>query len=944
MDNATASETSIVTVRQKETITLPTAPDKTARMSRGFDQLPREVQELVRTALIANMEYEDEFLDIKPDNLPEQALVQSLAAANSLKTKFNTFLPQFQLEYAAYSDQPQVVKAIEFKHELNLFVSLALSVQQKRKLEERQRNQLASQDPAKATQKTRTTANTDKKKDELNLFVCSTLSFQQERELEERPRNQLASQDPAKSIKKTRVTANTDKMIEELARMPNQMKIYSDSHPSNDHELLVMSERVAAAKTTVDALISDGLKLLDDTTNAGLADQAESINESVTALRSETFNATQMLTDNKSALGILSTNVSNVRSDLSPPKFSGTGEPDFFTFKQDWNKYIASKPMSKAERFQVLTKTCLSGQAQNISIRFKTVPEVFKQLQKTYGNARLLFENKIDAVKQKYRTENLAPSLQWEVLSNHMDHAVEDLTFEVNHNLNIGTGNVISAASAKAETTKLNEHNKSEKQNKRITAVVPAKTYAMAATAAPTVATTAIATVATASTASNQKKVKAKPQDKTVISTAYTTPSDIECCHCGINHSHAFYCKVLQTDLDKERISIAAKLKCCFSCSCTDAQQDPQATTKEARDEWYTKHEVHCKTEWKCEQGKCQVTTIRHVLPDVEHYSSKRIVKLPLGGEGEEVGLDVNQEQHQAGPANPALSCVITGLDTQRRGPDRPDLELSLASKAKKEVLSNNKLHEDYDEEAVVLDVNQEQHRAGPANPYSYCAITGLDTLTRGPDSPDPELTLASEAMTWVKWMMSMTEGIGAKLKMCEDDIFLSTPNEEDTYQDLYWLYKDEYQEVDDVCQQEHYNLHNSYKEFIIPPGRSAGGSVYSLRDVTNRYLDSDLSGSDAQSCIVGVPEPRQEGLQEDQKSPGLHLHYPQGHRPQCNSRIKHCIKGIYYHVPCYVKISSGHAVSVIKLHIVKESSQNTKCASSHANIYLLAGSVKYGA
>ena len=232
MDNATASETSIVTVRQKETITLPTAPDKTARMSRGFDQLPREVQELVRTALIANMEYEDEFLDIKPDNLPEQALVQSLAAANSLKTKFNTFLPQFQLEYAAYSDQPQVVKAIEFKRELNLFVSSALSVQQKRKLEERQRNQLASQDPAKATQKTRTTANTDKKKDELNLFVCSTLSFQQERELEERPRNQLASQDPAKSIKKTRVTANTDKMIEELARMPNQMKIYSDSHPT----------------------------------------------------------------------------------------------------------------------------------------------------------------------------------------------------------------------------------------------------------------------------------------------------------------------------------------------------------------------------------------------------------------------------------------------------------------------------------------------------------------------------------------------------------------------------------------------------------------------------------------------------------------------------------------------------------------------------------------
>ena len=1082
LDNATSPETSIVTVRQKETGTLPTAPDKTARMSRGFDQLPREVQELVRAALIANTEYEDEYLDIEPDNLPEQALAQSIAAANSLKTKYNSFLPQFQLEYATYSDQPQVVKAIEYKRDLNLFVRTALGVQR-------------------------------------------------ERELEERQRNQIASQDPAKAIKKSRVTANTDKMLHELTRMTGQMKIYADSHPENDHELLVMSERVAEAKLTVDALISDGLKLLDDATDAGLADQAESINESVTALRSEAFNASQMLTDNKSAFGILSTNMSNVRSDLSPPKFSGTGEPDFFTFKQDWTKYIASKPMSEAERFQVLTKTCLSGQARNISNRFETVPEVFEQLQKTYGNARLLFQNKIEALKklgkcggsdlamrewvieirshmeiinklavdhkltealhmtglvgyiqekmpyrlqkgfkkavrQKDSTGNLAPSLQWEVLSNHMDHLVEELTFEVNHSLNIGTGNVISAASAKAENTKLNEHKKSGSQNKRINAAIPANTYAVATAATPTAAMPAAATTAaagnTASTASKQKKVKAKPQDKTVISAAYTAPSEVECCHCGIKHSHAFYCKIFQAARDKERVSVAAKMRCCFSCLRMDAQQDPQAKTKEARDEWYSKHEVHCKTEWTCEQGKCKkmsgrykwhflmcsyhceenkprisdfmktvdmnkltsgtdfffcmpnlmyqlsappieagsgdplvygdvsapsifmlqripvkdqellcfydsgcggsaltakaaallesvsvrdgptvlnvaggrtirieggderfklalrnnnkkatftglkmesittkfpvwrieeawkeivceareeklnvddlppmpktiggcpvdlmigirylkwyptllfilpsglgvyrsqiaaprdealvlggphsswvrcaeesnfvgphsffsneyraynfaCATLKHVLPDVEHFSTDRIVELPLGGEGEEAGLDVKQERHQAGPANPALSCAITVLDTQRCGPDRPDQEEKLAS----------------------------------------------------------------EAVTWIKWMMCLTDEVEAKIKMCEDDIFLSQSTEPEIYHDLCWLYEDEYREVGDVCEQVHCDLHNSFDDFIIPPEWNVTGSVYSLRDVTNRYLESELSGSEIQFRCV---------------------------------------------------------------------------------------------
>ena len=109
--------------------------------------------------------------------------------------------------------------------------------------------------------------------------------------------------------------------------------------------------------------------------------------------------------DVKEKFGLVpSSNIKSGSSDAKKPIFSGeTGKEDqldFYTFQDDFWKYIGTRTASSAEQLRILTQDCLTGRPKISCKNFKTIDEVFVLLKKRYGNPKIMFDTKLGEIRK----------------------------------------------------------------------------------------------------------------------------------------------------------------------------------------------------------------------------------------------------------------------------------------------------------------------------------------------------------------------------------------------------------------------------------------------------------------------------------------------------------------------------------------------------------------
>ena len=209
------------------------------------------------------------------------------------------------------------------------------------------------------------------------------------------------SNDKVNSVKARRVKENIDAVTNDLDNIKITMEAQASGIPEDEPTYMLHFENVTTMREKAKTAMDDAKDLMVDATDSALAVEADRLDKAIRAVKRADNELHTKLTDRKTELGVL-TNTSNLhKTDVPAPKFSGSaGGIDYYTFMKEWKLYLNSRQISKPERFNVLTRLCLTGPAKNVSERCNTVDEVMEELKTTFGNPLYLFSAKGDEIRK----------------------------------------------------------------------------------------------------------------------------------------------------------------------------------------------------------------------------------------------------------------------------------------------------------------------------------------------------------------------------------------------------------------------------------------------------------------------------------------------------------------------------------------------------------------
>ena len=600
-------------------INLPYSTPPTMNLSQ-LTNLSQEARAIARTLMECKCEWEDDFCGLQAASVPEAMLPQLMQQAERLKKKINTAIMDAELGHPDLAETQLVADAPGYKRGVIIFIRSAISTMREREVQEKER-----------------TAELDK--------------------------------DPAKEVKLKRVTDNQDEVIDNLVTMIRDLDVFdSSTPPTNKPDLILLEERVSAAKEKATSLVETAQSLLNDATDVGLADEASTIDKHIREVKKKLLEKSAHMADRKVTMGIYSTSatVGATHSDVPPPTFSGGTNPDYFTFLRNWNQYLGTKMLSEDEKLLILTKKCLKGTAFSVSERYDNLTDILAQLKIQFGNPRLLYSTRVEELKKlgpcqgsdqakrtwlvdiraklseiekiaadhglenavhlhqlvgvvqgflpqwmlrefhkkaeaKDASGNLSAADAWTIMLTTLDLLINKTTFAINIGLNLGNA-------ANAPATQPAKPSGKNGKNTAYTVNPGSAPPLSAGNGPPPPATKAISAPVTSVQKGQTKKGKAKREkakdnSELHISAHYVPPSETLCTVCQNTHTHAYYCEEYQRAREKERVSLAARMRCCFRCLRLDAVQ---TNDKEQRDAWYETHRINCKTDWVCTQGKCE--------------------------------------------------------------------------------------------------------------------------------------------------------------------------------------------------------------------------------------------------------------------------------------------------------------------------------------------------
>ena len=206
-------------------------------------------------------------------------------------------------------------------------------------------------------------------------------------------------------VKQTRVNNRKEKLVNNMQSLIDDFEKLSVIIPETDQQATKLLDRFSDIKNQSDDIIKDAKDLSKDATDINDTEQAVLIDDMVLDLKQASVVAKETLIDIKDKFGLVpSSGIKSGSSDAKKPSFSGDNskedQTDFYTFHDDFWKYIGTRTASSAEQLRILTQDCLVGRPKTSCKNLKTVDEVFKLLKKRYGNPKTMFDGKIEEIRK----------------------------------------------------------------------------------------------------------------------------------------------------------------------------------------------------------------------------------------------------------------------------------------------------------------------------------------------------------------------------------------------------------------------------------------------------------------------------------------------------------------------------------------------------------------
>ena len=206
-------------------------------------------------------------------------------------------------------------------------------------------------------------------------------------------------------VKKSRVDNRKTKIVNNMQGLIDEFTKLGAVSPETDQHATKLFDKYTDIKTQTADLLKDASELSKDAIDINATEDAVLIDEIAQMLKDASLEAKETLMDVKDKFGLVpSSNIKSGSSDAKKPVFSGeTGKEeqlDFYTFQDEFWKYIGTRSASSAEQLRILTQDCLIGRPKISCKNFKSVDEVFNLLKKRYGNPKIMFDTKLSEIRK----------------------------------------------------------------------------------------------------------------------------------------------------------------------------------------------------------------------------------------------------------------------------------------------------------------------------------------------------------------------------------------------------------------------------------------------------------------------------------------------------------------------------------------------------------------
>ena len=448
---------------------------------------------------------------------------------------------------------------------------------------------------------------------------------------------QLAATTKIKYDRASRASSST---VAELKTITERMRALLIITPSSDGDFRNLEDKVKTVTSRATFSYDEAKAVYVDAVESAHAEAAVAIETGLTELKTIRAQLEDHLSDQKSNLGICGSTSFARMADTRAPMFSGdTNEKlDYYTFKEEFEEYLKSRPLSSAERFKLLQKTCLTGSAYNACKNLETIDDIWRQLKETFGNVGILISNKIEEIRRLGKcTGSLSKQREWGLdVKTKLDHAIKlarkhrvennlyysPIIPEIEQSLPMEAQKdfqaLLKTKQREAGTLGMDvpRNEMVEELVRFLSDFVEDLTFQInyklsfgakldTNKAAPDRPSGRGNPPSGKKSYTTKQKVKKQATPTTTQATASSFPAktvaqSLQCALCNGSHTHIHYCEVFQKARVKDRYGLLKDASVCFRCLRLDSK--PDLSNREA---WWQSHKDDCEGDWVCEKGKC---------------------------------------------------------------------------------------------------------------------------------------------------------------------------------------------------------------------------------------------------------------------------------------------------------------------------------------------------
>ena len=429
--------------------------------------------------------------------------------------------------------------------------------------------------------------------------------------------------------------------------------------PASDLDFRSLQEDAKVVFLSADNYKSDTKQLLASAVECGHKVGARELEDSLVKLRGKRTELETHMTNYKQKLGIYVT-TSLSKSDSKLPHFSGDlADCDYYTFRQEFEDYVADQALTKAGQLKLLQKTALVGTAKVACSNYADIEQVWDHLKKTWGNVTILFQYKVDKLRKlgrcygsSHKQRDWAVNVKTEVdhlFSLATKHGLENEFYfspvlqEIQNNLpqkllvdfKDGLKKIKRENDVELSREVVGKHliayldevienftfeidyefsvtptstvKQVDGQVDGRPAYKPAQRTQNSGIGSKQNKKTFHAKNNSQSPPSGNKTTGSKNGGKATTAQNNTTrrnqPSKAkvtDCIICQEKHTHLYYCKSFQDATVQDRYDLVKDAKVCFRCLRLDSDLDITN-----RDQWWDDHAADCDNDWPCQQGGC---------------------------------------------------------------------------------------------------------------------------------------------------------------------------------------------------------------------------------------------------------------------------------------------------------------------------------------------------